>query len=80
MARSLLASPLARRALAVLTVVAGLTFTTDAVAQVVLALSVSTTTFVVTARVASYAIFAGGATTGTLYVRHVRRRHHIGGG
>ena len=73
-------TPSGRRALTVLTVIAGVTFTSDAVAQVVLALSVSTTTFVVAARIASYTIFAGGGTAGALYIRHVRRRHHIGGG
>jgi hypothetical protein len=74
-----LGTPAGRRALTVLTVIAGVTFTADAVAQVALALSVSTTTFVVAARIASYAIFAGGGTAGALYIRHVRRRHHISG-
>lgn len=67
-------SPGARRSLTVMTAIIGVTGTADAIAQIVLALTVSTSTFVVVARVASYAIIGSGLAVGALYVRRVRAR------
>ena len=67
-------SPGARRTLSTLTAIIGVTGTADAVAQITLALTVSTTQFVVLARIASYTIIGSGIAVGALYVRHVRAR------
>lgn len=69
-----LETPRARRALATVTAIIGVTCVTDAGAQVVLALTVSTTTFGLVARVASYAIIGSGLAVCGLYVRSVRAR------
>jgi len=67
-------SPGARRSLAMLTAIIGVTALADAAAQVILALTLSTTHFVVAARIASYVIIASGLAAGILYVRSVRAR------
>jgi hypothetical protein len=72
--RTNLDSPGARRSLATLTAIIGVTGVADAAAQVILALTLSTTHFVVVARIASYVIIGGGVSVGFLYVRHVRSR------
>lgn len=69
-----LESPGARRALATLTAIVGFTGTADAAAQIALALTLSTTQFVVFARVASWTIIGCGLAVGAVYVRRVRRR------
>jgi hypothetical protein len=69
-----LGSPGARRTLTTLTAIIGVTGTADAAAQIVLALTVTTSQFVVLARVASYTIIGSGLIVGALYARHVRRR------
>ena len=46
----------------------------DAAAQVILALTLSTTHFVVVARIASYVIIGSGVFVGFLYVGHIRSR------
>jgi hypothetical protein len=67
-------SPGSRRSLATLTEIIGVTGIADAVAQIVLALTVSTATFVVVARIASWTIIGTGVAVGALYVRSSRRR------
>jgi hypothetical protein len=67
-------SPGARRSLTTLTAVIGITLFADAAAQVILAFAVSTSTFGVVARVASYLIIATGLAACALYVRRVRAR------
>lgn len=67
-------TPGARRSLATLTAIIGVTGTADAIAQIALAFTVSTSTFVVLARVASYTIIGTGLAVGALYIRHVRTR------
>jgi hypothetical protein len=69
-----LESPGARRALATVTAIIGVTCVADAAAQVVLALTVSTETFGLVARVASYAIIGSGLGVCGLYVRSIRAR------
>jgi len=64
----------ARRALAVMTAIIGVTLTADATAQVVLAFTVSTTTFGVVSHIASWAIVGTGVIVGVLYVHRVRAR------
>ncbi|MGA9859708.1 MAG: VC0807 family protein [Solirubrobacteraceae bacterium] len=59
---------------AVLTVVAGLTLLGDAAAQVALALSLSTTTFLAVAGLARLAVAMTGATFAAAYLRVLRRR------
>jgi len=72
--RTNLDSPGARRSLTMLTAIIGITGVADALAQVVLALTLSTAHFVVAARIASYAIIGSGLAVGILYVRSVRAR------
>ncbi len=67
-------SPGARRSLTIVTAIIGVTFVADAAAQIVLALTVSTATFGVVARIASYAIFGVGLAIVFLYVRFTRAR------
>lgn len=62
------------QALTVLTAIAGVTGLADAIAQVVLALTLSTGKFVVAARVASWVIVGGGLLVAVTYVRWKRRR------
>lgn len=62
-------APDARRTMTVLTAIVGVACLADAVAQVVLALTVSTSTFAVIARIVSYAIIGTGLVTCALYVR-----------
>ena len=69
-----LGTPVARRMLTTLTAIVGVTFVADAAAQIVLALSLSTTHFVVDARIASYAIIGSGLAACLLYVRLTRAR------
>lgn len=57
-----------------LTAAIGATCVTDAAAQIVLALTVSTSTFGVGARVASYVIIGTGIAVCVLYVRWSRTR------
>lgn len=66
--------PGARRMLSGLTAIVGVTGLADAIAQVVLALSLSTSQFVVAAHVASYAIIGGGLLVAVAYVRFKRAR------
>jgi hypothetical protein len=66
--------PGSRQALTVLTAIAGVTGLADAIAQVVLALTLSTGRFVVAARVASYVIVGGGLLVGAVYLRWKRAR------
>ncbi len=66
--------PGSREALTVLTAIAGVTGVADAIAQVVLALSLSTGKFVVAARVASYAIVGTGVLVAAGYLRWKRHR------
>ncbi|HTX08245.1 MAG TPA: VC0807 family protein [Solirubrobacteraceae bacterium] len=73
-----LEAPERRRLLTVLTAIVGVTGTADAAAQIALALTVSTATFGVVARIASYAIIASGLAVGALYVRWIRGRAHGG--
>jgi hypothetical protein len=61
-------------ALAVLTAIAGVTGVADAIAQVVLALTLSTGKFVVAARVASYVIVGSGLLVAATYLRWKRAR------
>ncbi|MGH2895499.1 MAG: hypothetical protein ACRDPM_19845 [Solirubrobacteraceae bacterium] len=70
--RANLDTPGARQALTTLTAMIGVTTLLDAAAQVVLALTVSTATFGVAARIASYVIIGGGLAVSALYVRVVR--------
>jgi len=76
--QSNLDSPGARRSLATLTAIIGVTGVADAAAQIILALTLSTTHFVVGARIASYVIIGSGIAVGFLYVRHARAQlqHH----
>jgi hypothetical protein len=60
-------SPGSRRSLATLTAIIGVTGIADAVAQIVLALTVSTATFVVVARIASWTIIGTGLAVGAMY-------------
>jgi hypothetical protein len=64
--------PGSQRALTTLTAIIGVTATADAAAQIVLALTVSTSTFAEVARVASYAIIGSGLGVSALYLRRVR--------
>ncbi len=64
--------PGSREVLTVLTAIAGVAGVADAIAQVVLALTLSTSTFVVAARVASYVIIGGGVLVAAVYVRWKR--------
>lgn len=66
---SRLDSPGARRSLATMTAIIGVTGTADAIAQIVLALTLSTAAFVVAARIASYVIIGAGLAVGVVYVR-----------
>jgi hypothetical protein len=66
--------PGSRQALTVLTAIAGVFGIADAVAQVVLALTMSTEKFVVAARVASYVIIGGGLLVAATYMRWKRAR------
>jgi len=68
---SRLQAPQARRILRTLTAIIGVALVTDAAAQVVLALTVSTATFAVVARVAGYAIIGGGLAACAVYLRIV---------
>jgi hypothetical protein len=63
-----------RRLLTALTAIAGVTGTVDAAAQIALALTVSTATFGVVARIAGYAIIGSGLAAGAVYVRWIRGR------
>lgn len=65
-------TPGARRAIIFLTAIIGVTFLGDAASQIVLALTVSTSTFAEVARFASWSIFATGLTVCVLYIRHAR--------
>ena len=67
-------SPGARRSMAILTGIVGVFGTADAAAQIALALTVSTTHFVVLSKIASYTIIGCGLAVGALYVRHIRHR------
>lgn len=73
-ARPDLDTPGARRAMAALTAIIGVTGVIDAAAQIFLALTLSTSHFGVYARFASYAIIGSGLAVGTVYTRHVRAR------
>jgi len=73
-AENLLERPGSRRALTVLTAIAGVTGLADAIAQVVLALTLSTSQFVAAAHVASYVIIGGGLLVAVVYVRWTRAR------
>lgn len=64
----------ARRVMARLTAIVGVTGVVDAAAQIFLALTLSTSEFGVYARIASYAIIGGGLAVGTVYIRHVKAR------
>ncbi len=64
-----LARPEVRRMLTVLTAIVGVTGLADAIAQVVLALSLSTSQFVVAAHVASYLTIGSGLLVAVLYLR-----------
>ena len=77
--RPALDSPGSRRLLTTLTAIVGVTGVADAVAQIALALTVSTTTFVVVARIASWTIIGTGLAVGALYVRWSLRRLRRGG-
>ncbi len=66
--------PTRRRTLTVATVIFGLTFLADAAGQIVLALTVSTTAFVATARVLRLATLAVGGVLLLLYIRSRRRK------
>jgi hypothetical protein len=67
-----------RRLLSTLTAIVGITGTADAAAQIALALTVSTATFGVVARIASYVIVASGLAVGAIYVQWVRGRARRG--
>lgn len=67
-----LEAPGARRSLAVMTAIIGVTGLADAAAQIALALTLTTSQFGVYARVASYVIIGSGLAVGAFYVRHVR--------
>jgi hypothetical protein len=69
-------TPGARRSLTTLTAIIGITLVADASAQVILALTVTTSTFGVVARIASYVIIATGLAVCALYLRRVRARLH----
>jgi len=69
-----LARPEVRRMLTVLTAIVGVTGLADAIAQVVLALSLSTSQFVVAAHVASYVTIGGGLLVAAAYLRWKRAR------
>lgn len=62
-------TPEAQQTLATLTAIIGVAATADAAAQIVLALTVSTTTFGVVARIASWAIIGSGLAICALYLR-----------
>jgi hypothetical protein len=62
-----------RAALTMLTAIIGVTATLDAAAQIVLALTVSTATFGVVARIATYLIIGTGLAVAALYLRFARR-------
>jgi hypothetical protein len=66
---SRLYTPDARRVMTVLTAIIGVSAVADAVAQVVLALTVSTSTFAIVARIVSYAIFGAGLAACAVYLR-----------
>jgi hypothetical protein len=67
-------APGVRRVLTTLTAIVGVAALADAAAQVVLALTVSTATFGIAARVASYATIGGGLAVCAVYLRVVRAR------
>jgi hypothetical protein len=69
-------TPDSRHTLAVLTAIIGLTLSTDAAAQVTLALTVSTATFGVVAHMAAWAIIGVGLAVCVLYLRWTHRRQH----
>jgi hypothetical protein len=71
-ARPKIESPGARRTLSTLTAIIGVACVADAAAQITLALTVSTTTFAVVARIASYAIIGTGLAACAIYLRFVR--------
>ncbi len=64
------------KTLTVLTAICGITGVADAAAQIVLALTVSTTTFAEAARIASYTIIGGGLAVCAVYLRLVRASSH----
>lgn len=72
--RPRLDTPGARKALTRLTAIIGITCVGDAIAQVVLALTLSTATFAEVARFASYAIIGGGLAVCAVYLRATRAR------
>lgn len=67
-------APQTRKVLTRLTAIVGTTALLDAAAQIVLALTVTTATFGVVARIASYVIIGGGLAVCSIYVRVARRR------
>lgn len=70
--RSEAETPGAHRALAALTAIIGVTCVADAAAQIILAFTVSTSTFGELARVASYVIIGAGLAVCALYLRRFR--------
>ena len=72
--RPKLDTPGAHRVLTVLTAIIGVTLIADAAAQIALALTVSTSTFGVVARVASWVIIGTGLLVCVLYLRWTRAR------
>jgi hypothetical protein len=67
-------TPAAQHILATLTAIIGVMLSTDAAAQIALALTVSPSTFGIVARVASYVIIGTGLAVCGLYLRRVRGR------
>jgi hypothetical protein len=65
-------TPGARRSLTTLTAIIGLTLLADAAAQIILAFTISTATFGVVARIASWVIIATGLAACALYLRRLR--------
>lgn len=72
--RPSLDSPGARRSLTIVTAILGVTLVADAAAQIILALTVSTSTFGVVARIASYAIIGTGLAVVFVYARFTQAR------
>lgn len=70
--RAPLDTPAAGRVLTTLTAIIGVTFSADAAAQIVLALTLSTASFAELARVASYVTIGGGLAVAALYLRWAR--------
>lgn len=69
-------TPRSHHALAMVTAIIGVTLTADAAAQIVLAFTVSTSTFGVVARVASWVIVGTGLVVCGLYLRRSLTRRH----